>query len=323
MKASILTRYGKPDFFQLQEVPKPSPKTNEVLIEVHAVSINSWDWEILIAKPFINRIIAGLTKPSKIKILGCDITGQVEAIGENVSRFKPGDEVFGDTSSADWGGFAEYACVNEKALSHKPSSLTFEQAACVPQAALLALQGLQKGNIQPRQKVLINGASGGVGCFAIQIAKSFDTEVTGVCSAGKMDLVRSLGADHVIDYTQQDFTNMDNSYDLILDVKGFHSLFDYKRALSSHGSYVLAGGCPSLINQTMFLGPLISLFSSKKMSLLLHKANKGLDTMIELLESGKVTPVIDKCFPLSEVPQAMRYYGDGNVRGKIVITMDY
>lgn len=324
MKAVVLQKYGTPDFFELIEVKKPVPKDNEVSIKVHAVSINSWDWEILIAKPFVNRVMVGLLKPTRIKILGCDIAGQIEAVGSNVKQFQPGDAVFGDLSRSGWGGFAEYVCANENALTRKPSVMTFEQAAAVPQAGLLALQGLQyKSDIQAGQRVLINGASGGVGTFAVQIAKAYGAEVTGVCSTGKMDGVRELGADHVIDYTQEDFTRNGQRYDRILDVKGFHSIFDYKRALSPGGIYVMAGGCSSLINQVMFLGPLISLTSNKKMGLLLHKANKGLNELIELIESGKVRPVIDKLFSLDNVSQAMQYFGEGRARGKVVVSIEH
>ncbi|WP_455197039.1 NAD(P)-dependent alcohol dehydrogenase [Kaarinaea lacus] len=324
MKAVVLQKYGTPDFFELIEVKKPVPKDNEVSIKVHAVAINSWDWEILIAKPFVNRVMVGLLKPTRIKILGCDIAGQIEAVGSNVKQFQPGDAVFGDLSRSGWGGFAEYVCANENALTRKPSVMTFEQAAAVPQAGLLALQGLQyKSDIQAGQRVLINGASGGVGTFAVQIAKAYGAEVTGVCSTGKMDGVRELGADHVIDYTQEDFTRNGQRYDRILDVKGFHSIFDYKRALSPGGIYVMAGGCSSLINQVMFLGPLISLTSNKKMGLLLHKANKGLNELIELIESGKVRPVIDKRFSLDNVSQAMQYFGEGRARGKVVVSIEH
>jgi len=322
MKAIVLTKYGSPDYFELQEVAKPIPEDNEVLIKIHAVSINSWDWEILIAKPFVNRLMVGLRKPTKIKVLGCDIAGEVEAVGSAVKKFQLGDKVFGDLSRSGWGGFAEYVCANENALTLKPASMTFEQAAAVPQAGLLALQGLNyKGGIQAGQKVLINGASGGVGTFAVQIARSFGAEVTGVCSTGKLENVRTLGADHVIDYVYEDFTRSGKCYDRILDVKGYHSIFDYKRVLKPGGVYVMAGGCSALINQVMFLGPLISVTSSKKMGLLLHKANKGMGELIALISSGKVNPVIDKRFTLNEVPEAMRFFGEGHAKGKVVITV--
>jgi len=323
MKASVLTKYGSPDFFELREIEKPLPKDSEVLVKVHATSINSWDWEMLMGTPFVNRLMAGFFKPTTIKILGCDIAGRVEAVGKNVKQLQLGDEVFGDLSRSGWGGFAEYVCAPEDVVILKPTSMTFEQAAAVPQAGLLALQGLRKGQIKPEQKVLINGASGGVGSFAVQIAKSIGVEVTGVCSTNKMEFVRSVGAEHVIDYTQEDFTKNGLCYDLILDVKGYHSIFDYKRALSHRGIYVMAGGSTALVNQILLLGPFIPMFGNKKMGLLLHKANKGLAFMNELFEAGKVVPVIDRCYPLSEVTEAFRYFGEGLSRGKVVITLEH
>ncbi len=325
MKASVLTRYGSPDYFELKEVEKPIPKDNEVLVKIYSASVNSWDWEILIARPFVNRLMVGLLKPTKIKILGCDIAGRVEAVGKNVKLLKSGDEVFGDLSGSGWGGFTEYVCAPEDALALKPASLTFEQAAAVPQAALLALQGLRKGKIkqghtQSAQKILINGAGGGVGSFAIQIAKTFGADVTGVDSTEKMDMMRSIGADHVIDYTQQDFTKNGQHYDLILDVMAHHSIFDYKRALNPNGIYVMVGGATAIVNQLLFLGPWITMFGNKKMSLLFHKPNKGLDFMKELLDTGKVIPVIDRRYSLADVAEALRYFGEGHVKGKIVIT---
>ncbi|MDH3354118.1 MAG: NAD(P)-dependent alcohol dehydrogenase, partial [Chromatiales bacterium] len=309
-------------FLEFREIAKPTPKDNEVLVKIHAASINSWDWELLQGVPFVNRIMAGLFKPTKITILGCDIAGEVEAVGKNITQFQPGDEVFGDLSASGWGGFAEYVAVPEKSILLKPSNMTFEQAAAVPQAGLLALQGLRyKGEIKPGQKILINGASGGTGTFAVQIAKSFGAEVTGVCSTEKVDLVLSVGADHVIDYRQEDFTQNGQKYDMILDVQARHSIFDYRRSLSHKGRYAFVGGTNSRASQTLFIGPFISLFGSRKMGLMLHKANKGLDFMAELLEAGKVVPIIDRCYPLSEVADAMRYYIEGRARGKIVITV--
>ncbi|MFC1589154.1 NAD(P)-dependent alcohol dehydrogenase [Pseudomonadota bacterium] len=326
MKAIVYEQYGSPDVLELREVKKPAPKDNEVLVKVHASSINDWDWELLQGIPFLNRLMAGLLKPSKIKILGCDIAGRVEAVGSKVTQFQPGDEVFGDLCRSGWGGFAEYVCSDEMALAIKPVSMTFEQAASIPQAGLLALQGLLKGKIQqgqtlPSQKVLINGASGGAGSFAVQIAKSFGAEVTGVCSTKKMDFVRSLGTDHVIDYTQEDFTRNGQAYDLILDVKACHSIFDYKRALSPEGIYMMMGGASVL--PVFILGTWISITSNKKMGLLLHKPNKGLDLMKELFEAGKYVPVIDRCYPLSEVAEAFRYFGEGRKKGKVIITVQH
>ena len=261
MKAIVYTRYGPPDVLQLQEVEKPAPKDNEVLVKVHAASVNSWDRDLLSGTPFINRLLFfGVLKP-KTKILGCDIAGRVEAVGRNVKQFQPGDEVFGDISGCGFGGFAEYVCAHENSLAMKSASMTFGEAAAVPQTAVLALQGLRdKGQIQKGQKVLINGAGGGSGTFAVQIAKSFGAEVTGVDSTGKLDMLRSIGADQVIDYTQEDFTNNGQVYDLILDVVTYRSIFDYKRALSPKGIYVmLGGGSWARVFQNMFLGPYISM----------------------------------------------------------------
>jgi NADPH:quinone reductase-like Zn-dependent oxidoreductase len=319
MKALVYTKYGPPDVLKLTEVEKPTPKDGEVLIKVHAVSINSSDWELLTGKPLYTRIW-GLLKP-KNNILGSDIAGQVEAVGKNVTRFHPSDEVFGDIFEC-WGGFAEYVCAPEKALMRKPASMTFEQAAAIPQAALIALQGLRdKGKIKPGQKVLINGAGGGAGTFAVQMVKSFGAEVTGVDSAMKLDLMRTIGADHVIDYTQQDFTKNGQRYDLILDLLGHHSIFDYRRALSPKGMYIMVGGSMSLIFQTLLLGSCISLIGSKKMAILGAKPNKGLTDVQKLFETGKVLPIIDKCYPLSETPEALRCLGEGRVKGKVVITV--
>ena len=321
MKASVYTKYGPPDGLQLKEVEKPTSKDNEVLVKVHAASVNAWDWDLLRGRPFLARLTIGLLKPKK-KILGCDIAGRVEAVGRNVKLFQPGDEVFGDISGCGWGGFAEYVCASENALALKPSGMTFDEAAAVPQAAVLALQGLRyKSQIQPGQKVLINGAGGGAGTFAVQIAKSFGAEVTGVDSTSKLDLMRSIGADHVIDYMQEDFTQNGQRYDRIVDMAAHHSTFDYKRALSSKGIYGVIGGSTPRILQTVFMGSWISLIGSKKMGLVLHKPNQDLAFMIELFEAGKVVPVIDRRYPLSEVAEALRYFGEGRAEGKIVITV--
>lgn len=323
MKAIVFQKYGLPDVLEQKEVEKSTPKDNGVLIKVHAASVNSWDWELLRGKPFANRLMFGLLQPKKIKILGCDIAGRVEGVGKKVKQFQPGDEVFGDISGCGWGGFAEYVCASENALAMKPASMSFEDAAAIPQAGVLALQGLRQGQVQPGQKVLINGAGGGVGSFAVQVAKSFEVEVTGVDSTSKLDMMRLLGADHVIDYTKEDFTKNGQRYDLILDVMAHHSIFDYKRALSPKGIYVMVGGASSRIFQLLFLGPLISMTSGKKMSLLLHKPNTNdLDFMKTLFESDKVVPVIDKRYPLSEVAEAIRYFGEGCAQGKIVITIE-
>jgi NADPH:quinone reductase-like Zn-dependent oxidoreductase len=316
MKAMVYTKFGPPDVLQLREVEKPCPKDNEILIKVHAASANAYDWRHLRADPFLIRLMgAGLLKP-KHKILGADMAGQVEAVGVNVKQFRPGDEVFGD---GGYGGFAEYACVDENRFVLKPADLTFEEAAAVPMAALTALQGLRdKGLIRAGQKVLINGASGGVGTFAVQIAKSFDAEVTGVCGTTKMDLVRSIGTDHVIDYTQEDVTKNGKLYDLIFDVAAYRSISEYKRLLSSDGIYVLAGGSMPRILQLM----LKSIAGAKNMRLVIANVNqKDLHFIRELLNAGKVRSIIDKRYPLSETAEALRYLEEGHARGKVVIVV--
>ena len=320
MKAIVFTKYGTPDVLELTEVDRPIPKDDEVLIKVYAVSINDWDWGLLQGIPFMNRLLNGLLKPKR-KILGSDIAGRIEAVGKNVEQFQPGDEVFGDLSG-DWGGFAEYVCARENALAFKPASMTFDEAAAIPQAAMLAIQGLcDKGQIQPGQTLLINGAGGGVGTFAVQIAKLYGAEVTGVDSSGKLDMLRSMGFDQVIDYTQEDFTENGQCYDLILDVKTNRSIFDYTRALSPNGTYVTVGGSMTRIFQALFLGPLISMISKKNIRVVFLKPNKDLAYMNELFEAGKVKPVIDGPYKLSEVPEAIRYFGEGNHKGKVIITL--
>jgi len=317
MKAIVFHNYGTPDVLALEDVEKPGTGDNEVLVNIHAACINSWDWELLQGVPFVNRLMAGLFRPSKITILGCDIAGRIEAVGKNVTRFQPGDEVFGDMSSCGWGGFAEYVSVSEKAMSLKPACLNFEQAAALPQASLLALQGLQRGEIQPGHRVLINGAGGGSGTFAIQIAKNIGAEVTAVDSTEKLEVMRSVGADHVIDYTQEDYTNNGQQYDLIFDNVVNRPLSAYKKSLSANGIFVMVGGKSFSVLQAM----LAAIIGNKKFRLLLHKANMGLDTVKRLVESGGVMPVIDRCYPLSEVPEAMRYFAAGHAKGKIVITV--
>ncbi|MCH8904872.1 MAG: NAD(P)-dependent alcohol dehydrogenase [Bacteroidetes bacterium] len=320
MRAIVYQKYGSPDVLELQEVEKPTPKDDEVLVKVHAASINSWDWDLLRGKPWIIRI-EGLIKP-KHKILGADVGGQVEVVGKNVTRFQPGNEVFGDLCECGWGGFAEYVCAPEKALVLKPMNLSFKEAAAVPEAAVLALQGLQdKRKLQPGQKVLINGAGGGVGTFAVQMARSFGAEVTGVDSTEKLEILRSLGADHVIDYTREDFTKNGQRYDLILDVVVNRSTFNYTRALNSKGIFVMIGGSLARVAQAMILKPWISRSEDKKVGILAHKPNKDLNFIKELLEDGKVRSVIDRTYPLDKVPEALRYFGEGQVQGKVIITI--
>jgi NADPH:quinone reductase-like Zn-dependent oxidoreductase len=324
MKAIVYTQYGSPDVLQLKEVDKPAPKDDEVLVKVYAASINSWDWDMLTGRPFEYRFLSGLLKPKKTKILGCDIAGQIEAVGKNIKQFHPGDDVFGDLCEGSWGGFAEYVCARENELTLKPAGMTYEEAAATPQAGLLALQGLcDKSEIQPGQRILINGAGGGVGTFAIQMAKSFGAEVTGVDSTGKLDMMSSLGADYVIDYNQDDFTKNGKSYDLILDVKTDRSVFDYWRALSPNGKYVTVGGRSARIIQLVLVGSLISMTGSKKLTLIKHKPNKDLNIINELFEAGKIKPVLDKCFPLSETAEAFQYFGEGHFNGKVVITVEH
>src|SRR5687767_1879321 len=319
LKAIVYTKYGGPEVLQIKEIEKPFPKDNEVLVKVYAVSINDWDWGLL-QGDFINRILYGIRKPGK-KILGSDIAGRIEAVGKNVKQFQQGDEVFGDLSG-HWGGMAEYVCANENALAIKLPNMSFEEAAAIPQAAMLAVQGLiDKGHIQPGQKLLINGAGGGVGSFAVQIAKLYSVEVTGVDNSGKLDMMRSMGFDHVIDYTKEDFTKNRKCYDLILDVKTNRSIFDYTRVLCRNGVYVTVGGSMFRLFQALFLKPWISMIRKKHIRIVALKLNKDLAYMNELFEAGKVKPVIDGPYKLDEVPKAFRIFSKAEHKGKIVITI--
>jgi len=321
MKAIVYRCYGSPDVLRLEEIEKPVPQDNEVLIEVRAASVNPLDWRLMRGKPLFTRLmIGGLRKPKSTRP-GRDVAGQVEAAGRNVTQFKPGDEVFG----ACQGAFAEYVCAIEDKLALKPANISFEDAAAVPVAAITALQGLRdKGRIQRGQKVLVDGASGGVGTFAVQIAKSFEAEVTAVCSTRNVDTARSIGADHVIDYTRADFTRSGQRYDLIIAANAYHSIFDYRRALSQDGIYVMAGGGWTQILQAMLLGPLLSLIGGKKMRFFMAKINKkDLVLLKELLEAGKAVPIIDRRYPLSGVAEAIRYLEEGHARGKVVITLEH
>jgi len=322
MKAIVYTEYGSPDVIEFKEVEKPSPKDNEVLIKIHVASLNALDWHLMRGKPFAVRLmLGGLSKP-KITQPGRDAAGVVEAVGKNVTQFKPGDEVFGAGS----GTCAEYACADENKIVLKPANITFEEAASVPIAAITALQGLRdKGMIQPGQKVLVDGSGGGVGTFAVQIAKSLGAEVTAVCSTKNIETARSIGADYVIDYTQEDFTKSGKCYDLILGANAYHSIFGYRRALSQNGIYVGAGGGgQSLLVMLlgMMLQSLLSLIGSKKMYGFMAKIiKKDLVFLKELLAAGKIVPVIDKSYPLSETAAAIRYLEEGHARGKVIITM--
>ena len=320
MKAIVCTQYGPPDVLQFTEVAKPTPKDDEVLIKVYAASVNPVDWHFMRGKPLFARLmIGGLLKPKR-RILGADIAGRVEAVGRQVKLFQPGDEVFG----ACRGAFAEYVCTIEDRLALKPANISFEDAAAVPVAAITALQGLRdQGRIQGGHRVLVDGASGGVGTFAVQIAKSFGAEVTAVCSTRNVDTARSIGTDHVIDYTREDFTKSGQHYDLIIAANAYHSIFDYRRALSQDGIYVFAGGGGAQILQAMLLGPLLSLIGSKKTRFFIAKINqKDLVFLKDLLEAGKVVPVIDRRYPLSEVAGALRYLEEGHAQGKVVITVE-
>ena len=321
MKAIVYHNYGSPDVLKLEEVQKPVPQDNEVLLKVQASSVAAGTWHLLRATPFLIRFMSGLLKP-KYKILGADVAGRVEAVGRNVTQFKPGDEVFGDLSGCGFGAFAEYVAVPEQELVLKPSNITFEQAATVPVSAVTALMGLRDhGHIQPGQKVLINGASGGVGTFAVQIAKALGAEVTAVCSTSKMALMRSIGADHVIDYTREDFTQNGQQYDLILAANGYHPISAYQRALGPNGIYVTTGGSTTQMFQAMLLGPWLSRNGKQKMGNVLAKPSpKDLAFLTELLASGKIVPVIDRCYPLREVADAIRYLEEGHAKGKVVIT---
>ncbi|MGD0199597.1 MAG: NAD(P)-dependent alcohol dehydrogenase [Bryobacteraceae bacterium] len=319
MKALLYDKYGSAEVLEIREIEKPAPKKNEVLVRIHAVSINDWDWGLVQGKG-VNRIIAGLFRPKKI--IGSDVAGRVVNVGDEVKRFRPGDAVFGDLCRSGFGGFAEYVCASESALARKPERMTFEQAAAIPQAGTLAYQGLfARGPLKPGQKVLINGAGGGVGTFAIQIAKLHDVEVTGVDSAEKLDMMRSIGFDHVIDYRTEDFTKSGKRYDLILDTKTNRSLFDYTRALNPGGTYATVGGTAHLA-QVGLLGPWIGRLIKKNVFLVMLKPNKGLPYLCELFEAGKLVPVIDGPYRFSQAREAFRLFGAAKHKGKIVITID-
>lgn len=320
MKAVVYTKYGGPEVLQRKEVEKPFPKDNEVLIKVYAVSINDWDWGLLKGDTLIIRLMNGLFAPKK-KILCSDIAGRIEAVGKNVTKFQAGDEVYGDLSG-QWGGLAEYVCGGENALALKPDAMSFNEAAAIPQAAMLAVQGLiDKGQIQPGQKLLINGAGGGVGTFGIQVAKLYGVEVTGVDSSAKLGMLRSMGFDHVIDYAKEDFTKNGKNYDLILDVKTNRSIFHYTRALSRNGVYITVGGSIARLLQALLLGPFISMFSKKHIRIVALKPNKDLAYMNELFEAGKIKPVIEGPYKMDEAIEAFTLFGKGEHKGKVVITV--
>ena len=327
MRAIVRSSYGSPDVLELIDIPKPVPEHDEVLVRVIAASVNAGDLDYLYGRPRAARILTGLRRPRN-RGLGLDVAGLVEATGSNVTTFHLGDEVFGDMTACGFGAFAEYVCAPEKALALKPTRMTFDEASTVPQAAILALQGLRSGRpIRPGHKVLVNGAAGSVGPFAVQIAKSFGAEVTGVDSEAKLDVLRSLGADHVVDYSREDFTDNGQRYDRILDIAGRHSVFDCRRALGPHGTYVMLGGATAQVVQVLFLGPLISVTGSRKMGMMGIRwrwqpfRKQDVTFLSELIGAGKVAPVIDRRYPLGEVPEALRFLEAGHARGKLVITV--
>ncbi|MGX6443927.1 NAD(P)-dependent alcohol dehydrogenase [Neobacillus sp. K501] len=322
MKAIRYEKYGPPDVLALTEVEKPIPADHQVLVKIHASSVNYGNLVLLRGEPFLARFAFGLLKP-KYSIPGGDIAGRVEAVGKDVTQFQPGDEVFGDLSGSGWGGFAEYAAVPEKALALKPANLSFEEAAAIPMAAVTALQSIRdKGKLQSGQKVLIHGASGGVGTFAVQIAKALGAEVTAVCSTRNVEIAQSLGADICIDYKKEDFSRNHPRYDLILGVNGYQPMSVYKHALNPNGTFIHVGGAGAQMFQAMTLGPWISMTEKKKVGSFLQRPNqKDLVYLKELVEAGKVKPVLDRCYPLNEVPEAFRYFEEGHAQGKVVITV--
>jgi NADPH:quinone reductase-like Zn-dependent oxidoreductase len=320
MKAVIHTKYGSPDVMHLADIEKPTPNDDQVLIKIHAASVNALDWHLLTADIFLVRLMGlGLLKP-KNPVRGADVAGTVEAVGKNITRFKPGDEVFGDIGN---GGFAEYAVAAEKQIVLKPANLSFEQAAAVPVAALTALQGLRDcGKIQPGHKVLVNGAAGGVGTFAVQMAKAFGADVTAVCSTRNLEQARQLGADRVIDYTKENFTQNGQKYDLIFAANGYHPLSAYKQSLTPKGIYVMAGGKPAQMFEVLLLGGLFSEKDGRKLgSVSAHMNQEDLQTIKEMLEAGKIVPAIDRRYPLRETAEALRYLGTGHARAKIVVNI--
>jgi NADPH:quinone reductase-like Zn-dependent oxidoreductase len=323
MKAIVQTDYGSTDQLRLTEVDRPTVPDNGVLLKVHAASVNSGDWRLMRGTPFpIRLMFGGILKP-KIKTLGMDVAGRVEAIGQDVTQFRVGDEVFGDLSICGYGAFAEYVCATEATLVHKPANVSFEQAATVPVAALAALQALRDcGQLQSGQKVLINGAAGGVGSFAVQIAKVLGAEVTAVYSTKKLAMMSSIGIDYVIDYNQTDITKNEQQYDLILDVAAYRSVFDYLPILKPTGSYVLIGGSIARLFQVMLFGAWISRIGGRKVQCLVSKPNQAdLVILRDLLEAGKIVPFIDRCFNLSEVPAAINYLEQRQVLGKVAISI--
>lgn len=322
MKAILLKEYGLPDVLEIGDVEKPVPNENEVLVRIHSASINDWDWGLVRGKPFVIRLIHGLKKP-KITIPGVDISGKIEAVGSNVSSFTIGDEIFCDLSECGFGGFAEYVCVPENMLSKKPSNMSYSDASALPHAGLLALQGLvEKGKVTSGQSVLINGAGGGVGTLGIQILKSYEVKVTGVDSGEKLDMMKSLGFDNVMDYKKTDFTDTGEKFDLILDTKSNRSVFKVARSLKKNGTYITVGGLMVRLVEILLLGSLISLFTGKNLSVLALKPNKGLDQISKLAEKGQIKPVVDGPYGFNKIPDLIQYFGKGRHLGKIVIEIE-
>jgi len=320
VKAAVITGYGTPDALELRNLATPTPGADEVLVRVLAASVNDWDFQLLRGGP-TTRLMSGVFRP-KVKVLGCDIAGRIEAVGETVTRFDVGDEIYGDLSGSGFGAFAEYACAPATAFALKPPEMTFEQAAALPQAGMLAVQGLiDRGRIESGQTVLLNGAGGGVGTVALQLAKLHDVEVTVVDKSSKLDMLRALGADHAIDYRQRDFTKDGHRYDLILDAMSNRSPFAYARALHTGGNYVSVGGSIPRLLQALVLGPLISRLFNKHLRIVALKPNKDLALLNELFEAGQLVPVIDSTYLLAEVSEALRFFATGDHQGKIIVTM--
>lgn len=311
-----------PNVLEIGEVAKPIPNDNEVLVRIHSTSINDWDWGLVRGKPYVIRLFYGLKKP-KINIPGVDVSGKIEAVGTNVSSFKIDDEIYCDLSECGCGGFAEYVCVPEKVLSKKPSNISYNDASALPHAGTLALQGIvEKGEVKSGQRILINGAGGGIGTQGIQILKSYEVKVTGVDSDEKLGLMKSLGFDSVMDYKKVDFTNTGDKYDLILDTKTNRSVFKYARSLKKNGRYITVGGSIYRLVEIALLGSLISLFTGKKLSVLIHKPNKNLDQITELVEKGQIKPVVDGPYGFDKIPELIQYFGEGRHLGKIVVQIE-
>ena len=319
MKAIVFSKYGPPNVLQLQEVSTPVPKEYEVLVKVHSSAVNDYDWSMVRGKPYLYRLMFGLWKPKK-NIPGMELSGTIEAIGEKVTAFIVGDAVYGDISEYGFGSFAEYICTHEKALVLKPAKMSFEEAAATSHASMLAYQGLMDiGNLKKGQQILINGAGGGVGTFGLQMAKLYDAEVTGVDTGKKLEMMKAIGFDHVIDYKKENFTKNGKHYDLILDAKTYRSPFAYARSLKPNGKYVTVGGKLTSLLLLLILKPWISLFSHKQLHILALKPNKDLAHINDLFEAGKIKPVIDGPYSLSQTAWAIQYFGEGKHQGKVII----